>query len=290
MKKTLSERIRALFSSSTPSDETFDELEDALIEGDVGVRLATDIVEQMRNEKQPPGGTREDIIEALKKRLRPYARQVEITPAQAPDALTFILVLGVNGVGKTTTIAKLVHHFAESIGRDRILLCAGDTFRAAAVEQLAIHAERLGVRIVKQERGADPGAVIYDAIESGKSRGARLLVADTAGRMHNKADLVAELSKIDRIVRSKIDESVYHRMLVVDATTGQNGLRQAEVFHEAIGIDSIFLAKCDSSGKGGIALAISQQLEIPVSFIGTGEAYDAIERFVPETYLAGLIG
>ena len=288
MKKTLAERIRALFSSGAISEETFDDLEDALIEGDVGVQLTMEVVDELRGDRSLRNGSREEIVAALKERLRPYAREYRFEPVHG--TLSFILVLGVNGVGKTTAIARLARLFGESIGKENVMLCAGDTFRAAAVEQISVHAERLGIRIVKQGQGADAGAVIYDAIESGKSRGAQLIIADTAGRMHNKADLVAELSKIDRIIRTRIEESSYHRMLVIDATTGQNGLRQAEVFHDAVGIDSIFIAKYDSSGKGGTALSIARQLDIPVSFVGTGESYDAIEPFDPDAYLTGLIG
>jgi len=288
MKKTLAERIRSLFSGDSISEETFDDLEDALIEGDVGVQLTMEVVDELRGDRSLRNGAREEIVESLKAQLRPFARACGFTPEAGRT--NFILVLGVNGVGKTTAIARIANFFADSVGKEKIVLCAGDTFRAAAVDQLSVHADRLGVRIVKQGQGADAGAVIYDAIDSARSHHDELIIADTAGRMHNKADLVSELSKIDRIVRSKVDDDVYHRLLVIDATTGQNGLRQAEVFHEAVGVDSVFLAKYDSSGKGGIALSIARQLGIPVSFIGTGETYDAIERFDPERYLAGLVG
>lgn len=288
-RKRLASRIVQLFSSSTSlTEETFDELEDALIEGDVGVLIATEVVEELRRNRSLRNAPEETIIQALRTQLSRYVKGCEFLLDN--DRLNIVLVLGVNGVGKTTAIARLASHFSSQVGLDRIALCAGDTFRAAAIEQLSIHAERLSVRIVKQSHGSDAGAVIFDAIESAHSRGDRLLLADTAGRMHNKADLVAELEKIDRIINRQAANDSYHRLLVIDATTGQNGLRQAEVFHDALGIDSIFIAKYDSSGKGGTALSIARQLDIPISFLGTGETYNSIEKFDPREYLETLIG
>jgi fused signal recognition particle receptor len=200
------------------------------------------------------------------------------------------LVLGVNGVGKTTTIAKLAEYYRRRGGIPEPVLAAGDTFRAAAIDQLRIHGERLGLRVVGQSPGADPGAVIFDAIESAKARNASLVLADTAGRMHTKANLVKEMQKIHRVVESRIGDGVYRTLLVIDATTGQNGLRQAEIFNEAIGVSSCILAKYDSTAKGGIALAISHQLGIPFSFLGTGEQYGDLEPFDTDRYLDGLVG
>lgn len=169
-------------------------------------------------------------------------------------------------------------------------MSAADTFRAAAIEQLQTHGERLGLKVINQERGADPGAVIYDSIESGASRGAQLILADTAGRMHNKQNLVQELQKIDKIVSAKIDPQCYHKLLVIDANTGQNGLQQAEIFHNAIGVDSVMLAKYDSTSKGGIVVAISSDLGIPISFLGTGESPDDVEPFDVKVFLNDLLG
>ena len=287
-KKSLANRIRDLFSAGEVSDSTFDDLEDALIEGDVGVKIAMEVVDVLRADRSVRKASKEQIVAELKRLLEPGILSADFPIAAG--RLNFLLVLGVNGVGKTTAIARIAHFYKTILPQDSILLCAGDTFRAAAVEQLSIHAERLGVRIVKQNQGADAGAVIFDALESGISRQSQLVIADTAGRMHNKADLVDELSKIDRIVRRKIDDAGYHKMLVIDATTGQNGLRQAEVFHEAIGVDSIFVAKYDSSGKGGVIIPISRQLGIPITFLGVGESYDAMERFDTGRYLESLVG
>jgi fused signal recognition particle receptor len=207
-----------------------------------------------------------------------------------PERLNVFLVLGVNGVGKTTTIAKLAQYYRAAAGTEGIVLAAGDTFRAAAIEQLALHGERLGMRTVKQIPGADPGAVIYDALESARSRGDRLVLADTAGRMHSKQNLVNELAKIDKIVKNRAADAVYRRILVIDATTGQNALRQAEIFHEAVGLDAIILAKYDSTAKGGILVPIARELGIPCAFLGRGETYDSLVPFDARTYLAELLG
>ena len=287
-RKRLASRIAQLFASSSVTEETFDELEDALIEGDVGVQLTSEVMDELRRERSLRRASDEMIVQALRTLLSRFVKGTELVLDE--NRLNIVLVLGVNGVGKTTAIARLAHHFSSHVGLEQIALCAGDTFRAAAIEQLSIHADRLSVRIVKQSHGSDAGAVIYDAIESAHSRGDRLLLADTAGRMHNKSDLVTELEKIDRIIGKQASGDLYHRLLVIDATTGQNGLRQAEVFHDAVGVDSIFIAKYDSSGKGGTALSIARQLDIPISFLGTGETYESIEKFDPREYLETLIG
>ena len=286
-KMRLGQRISQLFSSGT-TDGTLADLEDALIEGDVGTRLSSEIVDQLRNEPGIRSSSESAILELLKHKLEPFAVAYDLR-FDSGD-LNVVLVLGVNGVGKTTTIARLAKFYMPEFGPARLLLCAGDTFRAAAAEQLEIHAQRLGVRIVMQPQGADAGSVVFDAIESSQAKDQALVLVDTAGRMHNKADLMSELAKIDRIIRSHTQESHYHKMLVVDATTGQNGLRQAEVFHNAIGVDSLCIAKFDSSGKAGTALAIKRDLGIPVSFVGTGETYESLEAFDAGAYLEALLG
>jgi fused signal recognition particle receptor len=202
--------------------------------------------------------------------------------------LNVFLVLGVNGVGKTTTLAKLAQFYRQEI-EDRIVLAAGDTFRAAAIDQLQLWGERLQLPVVRQAPGADPGAVIFDAITSAQARDGGLVLADTAGRMHNKAHLVKELSKIDKVVRGRIGEGNYRKILVIDATTGQNALRQAESFHDAVGVDSIVLAKYDSTAKGGIVVAISKLLDLPFSFLGTGEQLQDLRPFDTSYYLDTLI-
>ncbi len=284
----LGARIRKLFSGGGRGESLFEELEEILIEGDLGASLAIAIVSELREAmKRSRIESREELTAALKELLRGIVRAKPLT--LEPQRLNLLLVLGVNGVGKTTTIAKLADYFRRTEGVNEVILGAGDTFRAGAIDQLKIHGERLGVRVVSQEPGSDPGAVIYDSIESARARGARLVLADTAGRMHNKANLVKELQKIDRVARNRIGDGCYRTVLVVDATTGQNGLKQAESFNEAIGIDSAILTKYDSTAKGGIAVQISKSLGIPFSFIGKGEKLTDLEVFDVERYLDSLL-
>ncbi len=283
---TFGKRIAKLFTAPKVDEDFFTELEEVLIEGDVGVRAAMEILDEIQS------GGRRGTIEEIRERLKALLEmKLKVCNIQLdPDNLNFVLVLGVNGVGKTTSIAKLAKYFGAQTGGDKILLSAADTFRAAAIEQLQTLGDRLGLKVINQERGADPGAVIYDSIESAVSRDTRLLFADTAGRMHNKQNLIQELQKIDRIVSAKIEPERYHKLLVIDANTGQNGLRQAEIFHDAIGVDSVMLAKYDSTSKGGIVVAISSELSIPVSFLGTGESLDDVEPFDANAFLNDLLG
>jgi fused signal recognition particle receptor len=197
-------------------------------------------------------------------------------------------VLGVNGVGKTTTIAKLASFYKPLV--KNLVIAASDTFRAAAIDQLKIHGERLTVHVVAHQSGADPSAVIFDASESIASRGGGLVLADTAGRLHNKENLVHELQKIDRVAESKADNGCYKKILVLDATTGQNALRQAEVFHEAVGIDALVLTKYDSSAKGGALFSIGKELNLPVFRVCFGEQYNDIGAFNPEAYAHEFLG
>ncbi len=285
--KNLASRLRTLFSGGIQGETTFEDLEDLLIGSDVGVQAAMEVVDQLRNDRELRKAKKEDLILRLKALLSGYVRESRIELERGK--LNVFLVLGVNGVGKTTAIAKIANYFGKEIPSEGIVLCAGDTFRAGAIEQLAIHGERLGVRVVRQNQGSDAGAVVYDGIQSARSKNAELMLADTAGRMHNKSNLMRELQKIDRIVQNHLAGGKYHKLLVIDATTGQNGLRQAEVFHEAIGVDSLLLAKYDSAGKGGIAIAIAKSLGIPVSFVGTGERYEDIVPFRTSEYLSSLL-
>jgi len=284
----LGARIRKLFSGGGRGDSLFEELEEILIEGDIGASLAIATVSELRElVKRSRIESREELAASLKGLLRGSVKAEPLT--LEPGRLNLFLVLGVNGVGKTTTIAKLADYFRRTEGVNEVILGAGDTFRAGAIDQLKIHGERLGVRVVSQKPGSDPGAVIYDSIDSARARGARLVLADTAGRMHNKANLVKELEKIDRVARTRIGDGCYRTVLVVDATTGQNGLKQAESFNEAIGIDSAILTKYDSTAKGGIAVQISKNLGIPFSFIGKGEKLTDLEVFDVDRYLDSLL-
>jgi fused signal recognition particle receptor len=287
--KGLGARLKDLFTRSPEGEEFYGELEDLLIESDMGSAATMEAVDELRRRARSEKlRDRDGFLAALAEILQGYLSQARIE--LDPERLNVFLVLGVNGVGKTTTIAKLAQYYRAAAGTEGIVLAAGDTFRAAAIEQLALHGERLGMRTVKQAPGADPGAVIYDALESARSRGDRLVLADTAGRMHSKQNLVNELAKIDKIVKNRAADAVYRRILVIDATTGQNALRQAEIFHEAVGLDAIILAKYDSTAKGGILVPIARELGIPCAFLGRGETYDSLVPFDARTYLAELLG
>lgn len=280
--------LKRLFGGGLPDESSFEDLEDALIQADIGASATMEIVDALREQSR-----RERIkdsmqlTELLAEQLREMVFAVPVEPA--PDRLNVVLFLGVNGVGKTTTIAKLAHRFKTVEQIDGIVLAAGDTFRAAAVEQLDVHAKRLGVRIVSQGSGADPGAVIYDAVSSAVSRGDRVVLADTAGRMHTKSNLVGELEKITRIVEKRAADAKLTKLLVIDATTGQNGLRQAETFHQAVGVDAVVLAKYDSTAKGGILVPIARELGLGAAYLGVGEHYDGLRPFDPEQYVAELL-
>ena len=285
----LGKKLRELFQSRQFDGKFFDDLEDALIEADIGVRFASETIEALREAARKDGITTQDgLRQALKSLLGRHILSAEMN--LVPGALNVLLVLGVNGVGKTTTIAKLARYFQTARGEDRILLVAGDTFRAAAIDQLKILGQRLNLPVVAQEPGADPGAVIFDGIASAMARGIHLVIADTAGRLHTRDALVKELAKIDKIVQSRAAGAAYRKLLVLDATTGQNSLAQAEVFHKAVGIDSIVLTKLDSTAKGGMVVPICRELGVPVSFVGDGEKLDDLRVFDAEIYLGSLLG
>ena len=289
MKKGLAVKLRQILGIGPATEAFFEELEDLLVEADLGGAVAMEVADALRDEarKERLEGER-PLREALRDILLNYVVTADLSPD--PDRMNVYLVLGVNGVGKTTTIAKLARHFEVDCGVGGVVLAAGDTFRAAAVEQLDVHAHRLGVRIVRQAQGADPGAVIYDALQSAANRGERIVLADTAGRMHNRANLVAELQKIDRIVAGRAGDCSYRRLLVIDATTGQNGLRQAETFHDAVGVDAAVLTKYDSTAKGGIVIPICKSLAIPFAYVADGERYSDIRRFDAHAYVNDLLG
>jgi fused signal recognition particle receptor len=287
-KQGLAARLKSLLGSKI-DEEFFDDLEDMLIEGDLGAAVSMETVEELKSRVRKNGiEGREEIIGELSQILGSMLRFEHLEPVGKD--LSLFLILGVNGVGKTTTIAKLAEYYRQNRGIEKIILAAGDTFRAAAIEQLKILGRRLELPVISQEPGSDPGAVIFDTLASAQSRGSELVLADTAGRMHTRADLVRELSKIDRIVGKRIDSRNYKKVLILDATTGQNALHQAEVFHEAVGVDSVILAKFDSTAKGGIVIPICRKLGIPLSFVGTGEGLGDIEPFSRDSYLDSLLG
>ena len=288
-KLSFAQKIKNLFSSHKDRNEDFfDDLLDALIEGDVGAKNSMEIVELLEQQCQEGKiKSEQEIMLKLKELLLEYAKAVEFVPVK--DKVNVWMVLGVNGVGKTTSCAKIANKLKND-GVENIVLSASDTFRAAAIEQLCYHAEKVGVRIVSHQDGADPSSVVFDAAESVKSHGGGLVIADTAGRLHNKENLVHELEKIDRICSQKADEGCYKKILVIDATTGQNALRQAEVFNEAVGVDAIVMTKYDSTAKGGVAISIYKELKIPVFYVCTGETYPDIKLFNPEEYVNEFLG
>jgi fused signal recognition particle receptor len=288
MAKGFGARLKSLFGIKRFDESYFEELEELLIEGDLGSKLTMQISDEVRDlVRKKKDLTTKDLQLLVKEQLRPMVHTFH--PAIDRNALNVFLILGVNGVGKTTTIAKIARLY-KAQGYS-VTLAAADTFRAAAIDQLEVHADRLGVRIVKQESGSDPGAVVFDAITSAQARGDQLLLVDTAGRMHNKEHLVRELAKIDKIVQTKgIDSVHYKKFLVIDSTTGQNGLSQATIFHQAIRLDALILSKYDSLAKGGALIQIGDSLGLPISFVGVGEKYGDLELFEAEPFLDSLVG
>ena len=286
--KRFGEKLRSLFGGRKIDDAFFDELEDTLIEGDLGARLTDEIITELREISRREKITEaEDLRARMKEILSGYIKSYKALPEHGK--VNVYMILGVNGVGKTTTIAKMAKRFSGE--GYKVLFAAGDTFRAAAVDQLDIHATRLGMRIVKQQMGSDPGAVIYDAISSAEAHGDELILLDTAGRMHNKENLMKELQKMDKVIRGrKIDDDCYRKFIVIDATTGQNGVSQAMLFNEAVKLDGVILTKYDSAAKGGSLLQIGRLLGLPVLFVCTGEGYDDIKPFDKDEFLSALMG
>ncbi|MCL5281884.1 MAG: signal recognition particle-docking protein FtsY [Planctomycetes bacterium] len=268
-------------------DQLLDELEETLISDDLGVetteKLITELREAYRSRKISQS---EDIIPFLKEHMKSYWPPEDRQLHTAASGPTVILVAGVNGTGKTTSIAKLGYIFHRN-GKN-VILAACDTFRAAAVEQLTIWADRIGVQIVKHQAGSDPAAVAYDACEAAVARGADILVLDTAGRLHTKKDLMLQLTKIRDVVAKKIPGAPHEVLLVLDATTGQNAISQAQLFTEAINVTGIFLAKLDGTARGGIVIAIKEKLDIPVKFVGLGEKPEDIAEFDPANFVEAL--
>jgi len=271
-------RVEALLAG--PVDESFyTHLEEALIQADVGVALSAEIVERLRAQPEAvrtAEALRATLAEIVRERLGPAGR-LRLDP---PPAV--VMVLGVNGSGKTTTIGKLAHRMRLE-GR-RILLAAGDTFRAAAIEQLEAWGERAGAPVIRHQVGADPAAVVFDAAQAALARHADVLIVDTAGRLHTKVNLMEELKKVNRVIARALPASPVERLLVLDATTGQNGLAQARHFHNAVGLTGLVLTKLDGTAKGGIVVAVAQALQVPITFIGTGEGLDDLQPFDPTAF------
>lgn len=282
-KESFGQKLAKLFGTyKSKTEDFFEELTDTLVEGDIGAKTAYEITDTLEKICRDKKLTDEEAITAeLKTLLLQYVKSVSL-PVQ-PGDVTLFMLLGVNGAGKTTTCAKIAQYYKNA--GTPVILAAADTFRAAAIEQLTWHAEKVDVRIVAHQSGADPSAVVFDAAEAAKAKGGALVLADTAGRLHNKENLVRELQKIDRIAGQKATPGAYKKIIVLDATTGQNALRQAEVFHEAVGIDAAVLTKYDSTAKGGVAISLGKELGIPVAYVCTGEHYEDIAPFNPEQYV-----
>ena len=288
-KENFTERIQDLVQGKKQIDaEMLEELEAIMIGADIGVATTTEILDSIRaqvsrNTLQNPN----ELRSALKEELRRILRVNYTPPAQVPEGNPFVIVMvGVNGAGKTTTIGKLAHRFKTN-GK-KVMLCAADTFRAAAVEQLEIWAARADAPLVKQKAGADPSAVLFDALQSAKARKIDYVIVDTAGRLHTKYNLMAELEKMTRIARREVPDAPHEVLLVLDATTGQNGLTQAREFTKSAGVTGLVLTKLDGTAKGGVVTAIAKDLKIPIRFVGVGEKMDDLIEFSADDFVESL--
>jgi fused signal recognition particle receptor len=284
-----SEKLKNFFSGkSAINEELFDELCDLLIEGDFGANQAYKTVELLKEQCKKDGAAAlpDKLAQLLEDELK---KAPAVNHSDDSEKLTAILLLGVNGVGKTTTAAKLSHLYNTKLNK-KTILAAADTFRAAAIDQLKIHGEKLNTRVVAHKQGGDPAAVVYDALEAAQSGGADVVIADTAGRMHTKSALVEELRKIDRVVESRAGGANYIKYLVLDATTGRNAFAQAETFHGAVVLDGVILTKYDSTAKGGVVFSLADELKLPVAYICTGEKYGDIELFDPHKFAREFAG
>lgn len=290
-RNNFSEKVNDLVSRYRKVDEDFfEELEEILIGADVGFETVMELIDELKKEVkrkniQDPKEVQDVISEKLVAIYQNGEDESSTINMQA-DGLTVVLFVGVNGVGKTTTIGKLAHMYKEE-GK-KVLLAAGDTFRAGAIEQLEVWGERVGVDVIKHSEGSDPAAVMYDAVQAAKSRDADILLCDTAGRLQNKVNLMKELEKVKRVIEREVPGAPHEVLLVLDATTGQNALVQAKTFKETTNVSGIVLTKLDGTAKGGIVLAIRNELHIPVKFVGLGEKMDDLQSFDPERYVYGL--
>ncbi len=271
----------------TIDDEFYDELEDSLIMADLGATVAHDAVKKLRDVVYQKSIQRGDDVKQALREILIEKLNVGDTALDLSTKPSVVLVIGVNGVGKTTSIGKLAHRL-KGEGK-RVLLCAADTFRAAAADQLEIWANRAECEIVRSVEGADPGAVLFDSLAAAKARNVDVVLCDTAGRLHNKVNLMNELGKLRKIIDRETPDAAKETLLVLDATTGQNGLQQAKVFRETAGLTGIILTKLDGTAKGGICVAIAQELGVPVKFVGLGEGIDDLQPFNAEEYVKALI-
>lgn len=289
-RRGFTEKIEQLVTGyATIDDEFLDDLEAVLLSADVGVKTTGKLLQDIRKAiKAKEINSPADLTPYLRQRLAAILSEGAAPPATAPEGPTVIMVVGVNGVGKTTTIAKLGHHYREQ-GR-KVLLGAADTFRAAAIDQLEIWGDRIDAEIIRHKEGSDPAAVAFDAVQAAKARAADLLIIDTAGRLHTKSNLMEELKKVHRVVARELPGAPHEVLLVLDATTGQNALSQARLFKEAVQVTGLVLTKLDGTAKGGVIIAVKEELGVPVKWVGVGEKMDDLRPFNPEEFAAALFG
>ena len=284
-KESLSSALSNLFSKNKIGNEFYDELEEILISADISVTTAEEIVDELRAEaKKEKLKDKEFVTDLLKDILEEKLTEAEELDIKYPAV---IMLVGVNGVGKTTTVGKLANYFLSR--KKSVIVAAADTFRAAAADQLTVWADRAKVRIVKHEEGSDPSAVVFDALSSAKAKNTDVVIIDTAGRLHVKANLMEELKKMSRTVQRECPNYNFYKLLILDATTGGNAVNQAEVFDESVELDGIVLTKLDSSAKGGFVVSLCNELAIPVAFVGTGEKLEDLEKFSAEDFVDALI-
>ena len=277
----IAKKLNDLFARNKLGDEFYEDLEDILISSDVSVKTSMEIIDEIKETAIKEKCRDKDyVVKLLKNELFDTLNYADAIEFKSPAV---IMIVGVNGVGKTTTIGKLANKFVKD-GKS-VTIAAADTFRAAAADQLSVWADRAKTRIIKHAEGADASAVVFDAVSSAKARNTDVLIIDTAGRLHVKANLMEELKKMDRVVRREFPEANFYKLIVLDATTGQNAASQVETFNAAVGIDGIILTKLDGTAKGGFIISLSYELEVPVCFVGTGEKIDDIEDFNAEEFI-----
>lgn len=277
-RESIAKQVNNIFSVFVKvDDELFENLEEALIMADIGVETSTYIIEKLRDNVKHKHITDGNLVKEELKSIISEILSALDTTVNTSTTPSVILVIGVNGVGKTTSIGKIASHY-KSMGK-KVLLAAADTFRAAAIDQLDIWAQRSGCDIIKHQENSDPAAVVFDACTAAKARGADILICDTAGRLHNKKNLMAELAKINRVIERELPDSARETLLVLDATTGQNAVSQAKLFSEAADITGIILTKLDGTAKGGIVISIAKEQNVPVKFVGVGEGIDDLQEF-----------
>ncbi len=286
-RQAFTDRIRDVLGRRKIDDEVYEDLEDILLGADLGVSTTEALLSALMKEaKRKKLETADQLIPVLRDLILETFAGNEPVESNVGKGMTVILVVGVNGVGKTTTIGKLAHHYLAS-GK-KVLMAAGDTFRAAAIEQLVVWGERAEVDVIKQNQGADAAAVIFDGIQAAKARSADILICDTAGRLQNKAHLMEELQKIHRIIKREVPDGIHEVLLVLDATTGQNAIVQAKMFNEVAELTGIVLTKLDGTAKGGVVIAIKQELNIPIKWVGVGEGMDDLQPFSEQEFVEAL--